>query len=191
MAGGASRSSAWSVASDAASHLPSGSEEHDVSVQIRPFEKKDYERVLKICIDAFTPHHSVFEKTLGKEIFRYQYEDWREQYADYLGKLPDTDTAAKAYVAEQAGDVVGFVITTLDEKRKIGEIGLNAVDPAHQGKGIGRAMYAFALDDFRMRGAKVAYVATGADEPHAPARAAYEAVGFDKAIPSLHLFKTL
>lgn len=162
-----------------------------MTVRFRPFEKRDYERVLAICVDAFTPHHSLFEKTLGSDVFRYQYQDWREQYADYLDKLPDSDSAAKTYVAEQEGKVVGFMITTLDEKRKIGEICLNAVDPAHQGKGIGKAMYAFALDDFRTRGAKVAYVSTGADSAHASARAAYEAVGFDKSIPSIHYFRAL
>lgn len=141
-----------------------------MTVHFRLFEKGDYERVLKICIDAFTPHHSLFAKTLGSEIFRYQYQDWREQYADYLRQFPDTDTVAKAYVAEQGREVVGFIITTLDEKRKVGEIGLNAVDPAHQVKGIGKAMYAFALEDFRKRGAKVAYVSTGADWAHGLAR---------------------
>lgn len=159
--------------------------------QMRPFEKQDYERVLQICVDAFTPHHRLFEEALGSEIFDLHYHDWREKYADYLGKLPGSDRAVKAYVALIDGELVGFVVTNMDDKTKTGEIGLNAVAPDHQQKGIGRTMYEFALADLKKRGAVAAYVGTGADSAHAPARAAYEAVGFDKSIPSMHYFRKL
>ena len=162
-----------------------------MTCQMRPFERRDYERVLQICIDAFTPHHRLFKETLGREIFRLQYQNWREQYAKYLGKLPDSDPAVKAYVAEIDGELAGFVVTIMDDKKKTGEIGLNAVAPDHQGKGIGRRMYQFALADLKKRGARAAYVGTGADAAHAPARAAYEAVGFDRAITAIHYFREL
>ncbi len=90
----------------------------------------------------------------------------------------------KVYVVEDAGALVGFIVTIMDCKRKIGEIGLNAVDPGHQGKGIGKMMYAFALNDLRKWGAEIAYVGTGGDSAHSLARAVYEAVGFDKAAPT-------
>jgi ribosomal protein S18 acetylase RimI-like enzyme len=159
--------------------------------RIRAFEKQDYERVLDICVSAFTPIHRLLEETLGSEIFGYRYHDWRERYADYLGRLPGSDPAVKVYVVEEAGALVAFVFTIMDRERKIGEIGLNAVDPEHQGKGIGRMMYEFALKDLKERGAEIAYVGTGGDAAHAPARAAYAAVGFDKAIPSVHYFRRL
>lgn len=89
----------------------------------------------------------------------------------------------KVYVAELDDAVAGFVFTLFDAKRKTGEIGLNAVDPRLQGQGIGRAMYEFALTDLKERGAEIAYVGTGGDPAHQPARSAYEAVGFDKTIP--------
>jgi GNAT superfamily N-acetyltransferase len=60
-----------------------------------------------------------------------------------------------------------------------------------QGKGIGKAMYAFALEDLKERGAEIACVGTGGDFAHARARKAYEAIGFDKAIPGMFLFKVL
>jgi NAD(P)-dependent dehydrogenase (short-subunit alcohol dehydrogenase family) len=58
-------------------------------------------------------------------------------------------------------------------------------------RGIGRAMYEFALNNLKERGAEIACVGTGGDASHAPARRAYQAIGFDKAIPGLHLFKVL
>jgi hypothetical protein len=52
-------------------------------------------------------------------------------------------------------------------------------------------MYNFALDDLKSRGAVIACVGTGGDAAHEAARRAYEAIGLDKAIPGLHLFKVL
>lgn len=159
--------------------------------RIRAFEKRDYERVLDICVSAFTPIHRLLEETLGREVFSRRYYDWREQYADYLGKISASDPAVKVYVVEDAGVLIAFVFTIMDFDRKVGEIGLNAVAPEHQGKGVGKMMYAFALTDLKERGAEIAYVGTGGDSAHAPARVAYEAVGFDKAIPAAHYFKKL
>jgi GNAT superfamily N-acetyltransferase len=158
---------------------------------IRPYAKADYEQALDICIAAFEPIHRGFEEALGREIFDLQYRDWRGQYADTFRKASARDRDRKVHVAESGGVVAGFIFTLLDRKRKTGEIGLNAVDPKMQGLGIGRAMYNFALDDLKSRGAVIACVGTGGDAAHEAARRAYEAIGFDKAIPGLHLFKVL
>jgi GNAT superfamily N-acetyltransferase len=162
-----------------------------MNCQIRAFERRDYKRVLDVCVSAFTPIHRLFEETLESEIFACRYHGWREQYADYLGKISSSDPAVKVYVVEGAGALVAFVFTIMDCKRKIGEVGLNAVDPGHQGKGIGKMMYEFALNDLRKRGAEIAYVGRAAIPRHSPARAAYEAVGFDKAVAAVHYFRTL
>lgn len=159
--------------------------------QIRAYEQRDYERVLEVCVAAFAPIHQGFEEALGSEIFRQRYHDWKEQYADYLAKISGSDLAVKVYVVETEGTLVAFVFTIMDDERRIGEIGLNAVHPDYQRQGIGKMMYAFALRDLKDRGAEVAYVGTGGDRAHAPARTAYEAVGFDKAIPSMHYFRKL
>ena len=52
-------------------------------------------------------------------------------------------------------------------------------------------MYAFALRSLKERGAVYVYVGTGGDAAHAPARAAYEAVGFDRSIPVVYYYKQL
>jgi ribosomal protein S18 acetylase RimI-like enzyme len=162
-----------------------------MTLTMRPYTAADYDRTLAICIAAFAPIHRGFAQALGQPIFALQYHDWQQRYAETLNGISDADPNTRVYVAEADGTVVGFVFTTLDAKRKTGEIGLNAVDPRHQGQGIGRTMYAFALADLKARGAEIAYVGTGGDAAHAAARRAYDAVGFDKVIPSLHLFKVL
>jgi ribosomal protein S18 acetylase RimI-like enzyme len=158
---------------------------------IRPYEKADYARVLEICIAAFEPIHRGFEEALGSRIFKLQYEDWKEQYAVTLDRISPRDQNRKVHVVVLDGAVVGFVFTIIDAKRKTGEIGLNAVDPKLHGRGIGRAMYEFALKNLKERGAEIACVGTGGDAAHAPARRAYQAIGFDKTLPGLHLFKEL
>ena len=162
-----------------------------MKLEIRPYKKADYARVLEICVAAFEPIHSGFEEALGSRIFKLQYQDWKEQYAATLRKISPRDPDRKVHVVELDGAVVGFVFTILDAKRKTGEIGLNAVDPKLHGRGIGRAMYEFALKNLKERGAEIACVGTGGDAAHAPARRAYQAIGFDKALPGLHLFKVL
>jgi GNAT superfamily N-acetyltransferase len=162
-----------------------------MNLVVRPYAKADYRRVLDICIAAFEPIHKGFEQTLGSQIFELQYHDWRWQYAKTISGIPTTGDESRVFVAELDGIVAGFVFTMVDKKRKTGEIGLNAVDPAMQGKGIGKAMYAFALEDLKERGAEIACVGTGGDFAHARARKAYEAIGFDKAIPGMFLFKVL
>jgi len=162
-----------------------------MTCQIRAYKASDYERALQICVAAFKPIHAGFAETLGDRIFDLQYNAWQEEYAQTLSAIDPEDALTRVYVAETGSEIAGFVFTIMDEVKKTGEIGLNAVDPVHQGRGIGKAMYRFALDDLKRRGAEIAYVGTAGDDAHAPARAAYNAVGFDKVLPSLHYFRTL
>jgi GNAT superfamily N-acetyltransferase len=79
----------------------------------------------------------------------------------------------------------------MDAAKRIGEIGLNAVHPAHAGQGIGTEMYDYALARMKEAGMTVATVGTGGDPSHAPARRAYEKAGFGPAIPSVYMYKLL
>lgn len=163
----------------------------NAGLTIRPYAEADYAATLKVCVAAFAPIHQGFAQVLGLQAFALQYADWRERYAATLADIPRADANTKVFVAQMDGAVVGFVFAILDAQRKTGEIGLNAVAPEWQRRGIGKAMYELALADLKQRGAEIAYVGTGGDDAHAPARAAYAALGFDRAIPSLHLFKVL
>jgi GNAT superfamily N-acetyltransferase len=161
-----------------------------VNRTIRPFESRDFDRVHQVCVAAFTPVHKGFEQALGAEIFAREYPGWRARYADDIRALI-ADPNIQLHVVEDADVIVGFVTTRIDPVRKVGELGLNGIDPAHQGKGIGKEMYAFALRNLKERGANYAYVGTGADAAHAAARAAYEAVGFDRSIPVVYYYRQL
>jgi GNAT superfamily N-acetyltransferase len=158
--------------------------------RIRPAAEADLARVHEVCIAAFEPVHEGFAAVLGPEIFAAEYGDWRTDYAGTLqAAMADAETAF--HVVEEGGRVVSFVLSTVNHAKALGEIGLNAVDPPHQRRGIAREMYAFVLDDLARRGARFATVGTGADHAHAAARAAYAAAGFDRAIPALYLYRRL
>jgi GNAT superfamily N-acetyltransferase len=65
-----------------------------------------------------------------------------------------------------------------------------AVDPDHQGHGVGTALTGFATDWLRGAGMQVAMVETGGDSGHAPARRVYEKADY-RPLPVIRYFKAL
>jgi GNAT superfamily N-acetyltransferase len=98
---------------------------------------------------------------------------------------------ARVWVAEVDGTALGFVAVEIyDPECSMGEISMLAVDPDHQGSGIGTALSKFALDRLRDAGMKVAMVETGGDPGHAAARRTYEKAGY-VLLPIARYFKYL
>jgi len=157
---------------------------------IRPYLDSDWDAVLEICILAFTPVHESFERLLGTELFALVYPDWKTSNKDYLRSLTNSGARDRFLVAEQNRSAVGFIHYEVDSTKQSGTIGINAVHPAHQSKGIGSLMYSDVLQMMRAQGMKYARVDTGGDPSHAPARSAYEKAGF-LPIPVLHYFRSL
>lgn len=108
-----------------------------------------------------------------------------------IAAWPPGETGARVHLACVGDGVAGFLETRLDDASRVGEIRLMAVGPEHQRRGIGRRICEFALDELRARGATSAYVGTGGDAAHVPARAAYAAAGFDRSVPGVHFFRML
>ena len=97
----------------------------------------------------------------------------------------------RVWVAEVGASVVGFVsVEIFDPKRSMGEISILAVDPDHQGGGIGTALTEFALERLKDAGMMVAMVETGGDPGHAAARRTYEKAGYT-LLPIARYFKNL
>ena len=158
--------------------------------RIRPFEDGDTEAVVGLSLRAWAPAFASLEQTLGPEIFRQQHPDWRE---DQRRAVEDACATKKGrvWVAEAGASAVGFVAVELHHpERSMGEISMLAVDPDHQGCGIGTALTGFALDRLKDAGMKVAMVETGVDPGHAPARRVYEKAGYT-LLPIARYFKNL
>jgi ribosomal protein S18 acetylase RimI-like enzyme len=158
--------------------------------RIRPFEDQDTEAVVGLSLRAWAPAFASLEHTLGSEIFKRQHPDWRE---DQRRAVEDACATKKerVWVAEAGASAVGFVAVEFDHpERSMGEISMLAVDPDHQGRGIGTALTEFALDRLKEAGMMVAMVETGGDPGHAPARRVYEKAGYT-LLPIARYFKNL
>lgn len=157
----------------------------------RKVQPSDLARLDQIRRAAFAPIFDGFHAMVGEDIAAvalvHEEDDQRRDFADMCAGSEDN----QVYVACTGGQIVGFVTVMLDPERSMGEIGVNAVDPAHGNRGIGTSMFTFALERMREAGMKAAYVGTGSDAGHAPARAAYAKAGFAKSIPGVHLYRTL
>jgi len=158
--------------------------------RIRPFEARDAEAVVALSLRAWAPAFASLERVLGPEIFGRQHPDWRE---DQRRAVEEVLAAKKGrvWVAEVGGSVVGFVAVELDHpERGMGETSLLAVDPDHQGGGIGTALTEFALARLEEAGMTVAMVETGGDPGHAAARRTYEKAGYT-LLPVARYFRNL
>ncbi|MEM7682320.1 MAG: GNAT family N-acetyltransferase [Planctomycetota bacterium] len=158
---------------------------------IRRFEPADLEPLLALSLAAFTPIHESFERELGLEVFRLAYPDWRKSHERYVRQICNDDPE-KIYVAwdEAARALAGYVHYTTNAEDRSGEIGLNAVDPTYQGRGVGTSLCHHVLGLMRENGALWAKVNTGGDPSHASAVRAYEKCGF-KVFPLAHMTRLL
>lgn len=157
---------------------------------IRPFRKDDLENICAIAKRAYDGIFSGFEKEIGKQLLDCWIPDAKNSKNAQLTLMAQKNPQW-LYICERNGKTVGFIMFHLDYERKLGTIGNNASDPLAGEKGVGHEMYNFVLDYFRKEGMKAAMVHTGLDEAHAPARKAYERVGFTKSIPEVLYFKDL
>ena len=158
---------------------------------IRAYQPGDLSRLQEIRASAFAPIFASFRSLVGDDIAPIVFAEAEQEQAALLGKICTDEASDEVFVALIEGAIIGFVSLTCDAEAKVGEIGLNAIDPAFQGKGIGAQLFEFALERMKSAGMKVATVGTGGDDSHAAARRAYEKVGFSAAIPNVYYYRTL
>ncbi|NLK08073.1 MAG: GNAT family N-acetyltransferase [Firmicutes bacterium] len=159
--------------------------------KIETYTPDDLDCVLRLSLRAWAPVFSSLKEVLGSAVFEELYPHWPLTQAETIEAtcLAKQDST---WVAKHpdSGAVVGFVVLKLNEENNVGEIYMLAVDPKHQGQGIGTALTHFALDIMKSRGMKTAMVETGGDPGHEPARATYEKAGFT-VLPIARYFKRL
>lgn len=160
-------------------------------IQFLKAAKTDLNTLESIRKKAFRPIFDSFRNILGNTI--YEHAQLPEDLAQekYLRDLFEENSIWETWKVEADEQVVGFISIRLDAKNKVGEIGLNAIDPDCSGKGFGTEMYQFALAKMKHAGMKVATVATGGDPAHLPARKAYQKAGFTVEIPSVWMCQEL
>jgi len=151
-------------------------------------------RIDEITVICYTPIFESYLAMLGGpcyEVVRHNPElTWEErknkQNHDLFAEHPDW-----LWVLEDEAGVFGYISFYLIPAQGYGHIDNNGVRPERTGQGWGKFLYQQVLDYFKAQGLRYAHVDTGLDDAHIPARRAYEAVGFDRQIPSVEYWKDL
>ncbi|MFN6539323.1 MAG: GNAT family N-acetyltransferase [Nostoc sp. EkiNYC01] len=159
-------------------------------MRIEPYDPGQLDAVIRLSLRAWSPVFDSLQKAIDVDVYRSFYPDgWR---VSQQKAVEDVCSAAdtKVWVAIDSGCSVGFVAAKLHSESSLGEIYMIAVDPDYQRRGIGTALMEFALDWLKVAGMSVAMVETGGDAGHAPARCAYEKLGFG-LLPIARYFKKL
>lgn len=155
-------------------------------IRIVPTEEQYVEACADIAVRAWKPIYESFKNSVGEKIYNELWAEWPKKKVEYTREMHAT---GNAFVALQGDRVVGYVSYLL--KGNVGQIVGNAVDPDMHGHGISKLLYTAALNKFREEGCKYARVNTGLDDSHAPARRAYNKVGFEKNLPSIMYYQEL
>jgi len=160
-----------------------------VKITVREARASELELIQAFTVRAFEPVFASFKRILGARIYPHAYPDWQKLQSDLVESLYN-DKNMNVRVADLNGQAVGLVAYEMDKETEQGVIEFLVVHPDHQNAGVGTALNEYALEKMREAGMKVAIVGTGGDDSHAPARKAYEKVGF-VALPSVWYFKNL
>jgi ribosomal protein S18 acetylase RimI-like enzyme len=163
-------------------------------VVLRLAQDEDLPRVDEITIVCYTAIQDGYVAMLGEECYarvRHNPElTWEERKTRQNRQLY-VEHPEWVWVLEENDQILGFVTFCLFPQQGYGHIDNNGVHPDHAGKGWGKYMYQHVLQHFRDEGLRFAHVDTGLDPPHMPARRAYEAVGFDRQVPTVEYWQDL
>nr|WP_221377431.1 GNAT family N-acetyltransferase [Actinoplanes polyasparticus] len=146
-------------------------------MHIRTFVQHDLARVTDLTIETFGPYYEQsFRPLVGDVVYTNQHGNWRDDYRLEVATLHQPDNHRYVAVADDAGDIAGYVAYSVDPARRNGEISHLAVSAAHRRHQVGTTLCEHAFDEMRHLGAEVATIGTGGDPFHAPARALYESL---------------
>ena len=161
-----------------------------IQPRVRQFDDGDTDAVVGLSLRAWEPVFASIERAIGSELYGRFYPDgWRASQRQAVQDVCASQEK-RVWVAEVDARTVGFVAVELHPESSIGEIHMLAVDPDHQGGGIGTALTEFALKWMEDAGMTVAMVETGGDPGHAAARRTYEKAGYVH-MPIARYFKGL
>ena len=161
-----------------------------MTVHIRPFHHEDLDAIGSLSLLAWEPVFAAWEQILGPELYPLAiFSDWRKSQIEAVEKAC-LDETMTTWVAEVEHNVAGFLVLALNDTDKVGEVYMLAVHPAYQNRGIGTELNLMALRKMTEAGMKLAVVGTGGDDGHAPARRAYEKVGYT-GLPAVRYYKAL
>ena len=164
------------------------------AVVLRAARTDDLAAIDALTVAGYTPIQASFVEMLGEDLYETVHAEpdrsWDERKIAQNRRL-FAEHPEQVWVLEDAGAVIGYVTFWLFRDKSYGHLDNSAVDVSRRGEGWASFMYGHVLGHFRALGLRYAHVDTGLDDAHIPARRAYEAVGFDRAVPTVDLWQRL
>ncbi|MBN1352979.1 GNAT family N-acetyltransferase [candidate division KSB1 bacterium] len=158
---------------------------------IREMLPGEIEKIIEIALAAWQPIYASYRQILGEELYAALHPDWQHAKSNEVRKACMPESGIMVFVLENGERIAGFITFSIDDASKIGLIGNNAIHPDFQRMGLGKKMYQYVLDEFKKLGMIYAKVLTGGDPAHAPARKAYEKMGFSIRMENCIYFRKL
>src|SRR5262245_13701709 len=155
-------------------------------MQIRPYQPSDLDALKRLTIEGFVGvsiDHGI-EEAFGT----INGHDWRWRKARHIDEDVKRDPAG-VFVAEEGGQVVGYVTTWIDREGGIGNIPNLAVAASHRNRGLGRTLLEHALNHFRGAGLSHAKIETLAQ--NAVGNHLYPSLGFVEVARQVHFVAEL
>lgn len=150
-------------------------------ISIRHFRPEDLSKLQTITVDSFGG--VALEQMLEERFGCWNERSWKNRKADHI----DEDCAVNpegVFVAERAGEILGYITTRIDKVNSRGRIPNMAVVEHARGLGLGRRLIHHALDYFRRTGMKVAQIETMAS--NATGQHLYPSCGFEEVARQVH-----
>lgn len=152
----------------------------EAELRIARFEVEQLDALLDLTVRAWAPVFPLMEAEIPAYVYGAFYPDgWEARQRKDVTAICQ-DESAEVWVALLDDKLAGYVGLRAHEADSMGEVHILAVDPAFQRRGVGRALLKFSFDWIRQHGLTMALVETGGDRGHAPSRATYESVGFER-----------
>ncbi len=163
-------------------------------VVLRHARETDLPAIDELTALAYASIQESFVAMLGDDLYEAVQADpgqsWQERKCAQNRRL-FAEHPEQVWVLDDGGEVIGYVTFWLVADRGYGHLDNNAVAAKRAGEGWATFMYRQVLEHFRSLGLRYAHVDTGLDDAHMPARRAYEAVGFDRSVPTVDLWQRL
>jgi len=161
---------------------------------LRHAGEDDLAAVDALTVESYRPIFDSYLQLLGEDCYeavRLEPElTWEERKIGQNRRLYDQHPDW-LWVLDEDSDVFGFVSFWLVPEKSYGHLDNNGVRADRVGQGWATFMYRHVLDRFREEGLRFAHVDTGLDDAHIRARRAYEAIGFDRRVPTVEYWQDL
>jgi ribosomal protein S18 acetylase RimI-like enzyme len=157
-----------------------------MSFTIRQYSSTDLDVIKQLTVSAFDG--VTLEQNVEQALGVLKGHDWQWRKARHV----DDDVAANSagiFVAEQDGQVVGYISTIIDPEAGRGRIPNLAVAAELRGQGLGRVLIEHALAYFRKQGLAYATIETMAQ--NAVGQHLYQACGFTEVARQVHFARRL